>query len=207
MSGRTARITAETWIDTARRTLIEEGIAGVKVDRLASRLGVTRGGFYHAFKDREDLLERLLAAWERDCRFLAPEGPGTTPVEAVGWIEHIIHRLIEEDGYDPQFDMAVREWARSDQRAAWAVERADRERVSTFERYFRALGYDPDEAQIRARVFYYHQIGYYTIGVRQSIAERRRNARMYVDIICGPERMAKARARAAPDQRKLRAPA
>jgi AcrR family transcriptional regulator len=194
MAGRTAKVTAETWVDTARRALVEEGLGGVKVDRLASRLGVTRGGFYHNFRDREELLARLIAFWEETCQFVPPEmSPGTTPAEAVAWLDEMVRRLIEEDGYDHHFDMAVREWARSDQRAAWAVERMDRSRMAALKRFFEALGYEDEEAQIRARVFYYHQIGYYAIGVRQSTAERRRKAKLYIDIICGAERLAAAR--------------
>jgi AcrR family transcriptional regulator len=182
------------WIEAARRALIEEGIGGVKVDRLAETLGVTRGGFYHNFKDREELLDRLLDLWEAQCRFLPGDMPGTTAAAAAEWIERATLRLIEEDGYDPRFDMSVREWARSDPRAAWAVERADRERMETLRAFFEALGYVGDEAVTRARVFYFHQIGYYAIGMRLSIGERRRTARIYVDILCGHDVMQAARA-------------
>ncbi|WP_254609962.1 hypothetical protein [Burkholderia lata] len=106
----------------------------------------------------------------------------------------MVDRLIEEDGYDHHFDMAVREWARSDRRASWAVERADRQRISTLEAAFKLLGYSNEEAPIRAQVFYFHQIGYYAIGVRQTIAERRRNAPLYADIISGAEVMKRVRA-------------
>lgn len=194
MAGRAVKVSADTWVETARRALIEEGIAGVKVDRLASRLGVTRGGFYHNFCDRDELLARLIQSWEQSCQFLPQEPPGSTPPDAAEWLDKVIQRLIEEDGYDHWFDMAVREWARSDQRAAWAVEREDRLRMATLKRFFEALGYGMDEALIRARVFYYHQIGYYVIGVRQSPAERRRKAKLYVDILCGAECLAAARA-------------
>src|SRR5882757_5407905 len=51
------------WLDTARRALIEEGTAGVEINKLAKRLGVSRGGFYWFFKDRAQLLEELLAYW------------------------------------------------------------------------------------------------------------------------------------------------
>ncbi|MBN8955202.1 MAG: helix-turn-helix transcriptional regulator [Rhizobiales bacterium] len=84
--GRTPKIIAETWIDTARRSLIEEGIAAVKVDRLAKRLGVTRGGFYHNFKDRGDLLTQLLHHWETTCHFL-PE-VRRQPRPSIGLIVH-----------------------------------------------------------------------------------------------------------------------
>ncbi|MGH6613363.1 TetR/AcrR family transcriptional regulator [Sphingomonas sp.] len=193
MAGRSVKVAVETWIDTARRALIEEGVSGVKVDRLATRLGVTRGGFYHNFRDREELLSALLARWDSTCHFLPDEGPGTTPSSAAQWIDHVIARLIEEDGYDHRFDMAVREWSRSDQRAAWAVERADRHRMAVLERFFRVLGYLDEEAVIRARILYFHQIGYYAIGVKNTTAERRRTARIYMDILCGHDAMDAAR--------------
>lgn len=191
---RVAKISAETWLETAKQSLLEEGLGGVKIDRLAVRLGVTRGGFYHNFKDRDDLLDRLIAVWEKECRFLPAVQPGAGASEAADWIESVVDRLIESDGYDSRFDLAVRDWARADQRASWAVERADRERLRTLAKAFESLGYDTDEASVRARVFYYHQIGYYTIDVKQSMAERRRARDTYLDILCGPGVLAKAHA-------------
>lgn len=185
MPGRTQKVSSETWVETARRVLVEEGIGGVKVDRLAQRLGVTRGGFYHNFRDREDLLDALLRRWEDACRFLPKYPVNGTLAEIGTWFDSALARLIQEDGYDHNFDMAVREWARSDQRAAQAVKKSDRERMGTLARFFDALGYSKDEALIRARVFYYHQIGYYAIGVRESVAVRNRNLQLYVDILCG----------------------
>jgi AcrR family transcriptional regulator len=175
----------ETWIETARQTLIEEGIGGVKIDRIANRLGVTRGGFYHNFKDRDDLLTQLLDNWGQCCRFLPDDAPGNNPGDAAEWFDRAIARLIDADGYDYRFDLAVRDWARSDQRAAWAVERSDRERIQMLTKFFDVLGYNGEEAPIRARVFYYHQIGYYAIGVQQSSAERRRALGLYLQILCG----------------------
>lgn len=187
MVGRTPKNSVQDWIDAARRSLIDEGFAGLKVDRLANRLGVTRGGFYHNFKDRDEFFQQIIRYWEASCRFL-PEGPPpVTPSEALAWLNRMIARLIESDGYDHRFDLAVRDWARADKRAEWAIERADRDRLGKLQRFFEALGYDSDHATIRARVFYYHQIGYYAIGVDQSISERRRNAQLYTDILCGEE--------------------
>src|SRR5580693_7668510 len=56
----------EIWLDTARRALIEEGTAGVEINKLANRLGVSRGGFYWFFKSREQLLDELLAHWAKE---------------------------------------------------------------------------------------------------------------------------------------------
>jgi len=193
MAGRTPKTTVNDWIDAARRTLIEEGSAGLKVDRLARRLGVTRGGFYHYFKDRDEFFDRFIACWEATCRFLPMETPPAKAGDAVKWLERIIARLIESDGYDHRFDLAMREWARADKRAGWAIAHADRERLEVLQRFFEAIGYDQELAAIRARVFYYHQIGFYAIGTRQSIAERRRNTQLYIDILCGEQALSAAR--------------
>jgi len=195
---RTARISAETWVDTAKQTLIDEGVGGVKVDRLASRLGVTRGGFYHHFRDRDDLLEKLIDHWESSCRFLPDTGLGSSAADGAIWFEALFERLLEEDGYDPRFDLALRDWARIDQRAAWAIERSDRDRLGMLANGFKALGYGEEEARIRARVLYYHQIGYYAMGVREGNAERRRALALYNEILCGAGVLASARADPAP---------
>src|SRR5882762_1252944 len=55
----------EIWLETARRALIEEGTAGVEINKLAKRLGSSRSGFYWFFKDRAQLLDELLTCWEQ----------------------------------------------------------------------------------------------------------------------------------------------
>lgn len=207
MVGRIPKNTVQDWIAAAQRTLIDEGIAALKVDRLANRLGVTRGGFYHNFKDRDEFFDQIIRHWEETCRFLPDDAPPAKPREAVEWLDRLINRLIESDGYDHRFDLAVREWARSDKRAEWAVERADRERLDTLQKFFEVIGYDPEHAAIRARVFYYHQIGYYAIGIQQGISERRRKAQLYIDILCGEEALAAARGSSQKSKRKAHASA
>src|SRR5689334_20670433 len=53
----------QAWLDAARAALIEEGTAGVEINKLAKRLGVSRGGFYWFFQDRAHLLRELLSYW------------------------------------------------------------------------------------------------------------------------------------------------
>jgi AcrR family transcriptional regulator len=178
-----------TWLATARKALIEEGIHGVKVDRLAQRLGVTRGGFYKHFADRGALLERLLDLWEAQNVFALELPPLKTRQSARDALVRLTDRLIEEDGFDPRFDLAVRDWARTDKRAAWAVERVDAKRIDLLRRLFLAIGCDDEEAAMRARVFYYHQIGYYALGVKQTTAERKRMLPLYMRILVGTEHL------------------
>ncbi len=197
MANLVPKIPAATWLACARAVLVEEGIAAVKVDRLAQRLGVTRGGFYHHFRDHADLLARLLAHWEEQARFLPPGRTPRNPAEALAAIDAQVRHLIAERDYDPRFDMAVRAWAQADATAAAAVERMDRRRIAALTRVFAALGCARPEAAIRARVLYFHQIGYYAIGVKATAAARLRAADRYVRILCGEDHLKRARAWAA----------
>ena len=58
-------LTPDSWIEAATAVLVDHGIDSVRVDVLAGQLEVTRGSFYWHFRDREDLLRRVLAAWRQ----------------------------------------------------------------------------------------------------------------------------------------------
>lgn len=198
MANLVPKVPAETWLATAQQVLIEEGIDAVKVDRLAQRLGVTRGGFYHHFHDRGDLLSRLLTLWHDTVLFVPPGLAPRSPADALKAIDDIVDHLIREDTYDPNFDLAVREWARSDNSVAAAVAGIDAERIAGLYKVFLTLGCDKQEADVRARVFYFHQIGYYAIGLTEPASGRRERARIYLRILVGEENLARAQTMPAP---------
>lgn len=177
----------DAWVATARDLLVEEGIQGVKVDRLGQRLGVTKGGFYRHFANRADLLERLLALWERDNVFVPPLPHPLAPAQARELLVAMTDRLIDEQQFDPRFDMAVREWARVDPAVGRTLARVDRTRIARLRELFAALGCEPQEAEVRARVFYYHQVGYYALGVKESRSSRRQLLPTYMHILIGAE--------------------
>jgi AcrR family transcriptional regulator len=163
----------EAWLDTARMALIEEGTAGVEINKLAKRLGVSRGGFYWFFEHREQLLDELLVSWADTGVQLfervllgAPERDGMKEYLA------LIHLWIDEKDYDPKWDGAVRDWARTSANVLQTVQAVDDKRIRIIERIFNNLGYDGMEAHIRARVTYYHQVGYYALGVREPRRKR-----------------------------------
>ena len=52
-------------IGLALKELARSGVGGVRVEVLAQRLGVTKGGFYRRFKDRRALLKAVLDEWAR----------------------------------------------------------------------------------------------------------------------------------------------
>lgn len=185
MRRRKSKTPPHQWIETARDFLISSGIESVRIDRLAKHLDVTRGGFYHHFKSREDLLEQLLQKWRRDCQFIPLLPEPQTPDEAFEFLHKLAEHLIREEQYDPGFDAAVRTWGRADPVVARIVAENDEARLLKLKKVFEALGYDAEESDFRGRIFYMHQLGYYQLGVIETIEERLANLRSYVLALAG----------------------
>jgi AcrR family transcriptional regulator len=52
------------WIEEGLRALATGGPDAIRVEALAQALGVTKGGFYGHFADRNALLAEMLDTWE-----------------------------------------------------------------------------------------------------------------------------------------------
>jgi AcrR family transcriptional regulator len=175
----------EAWLSAAREALIEEGTAGVEINKLARRLSVSRGGFYWFFTDRAHLLEELLKYWIETSTTLF-EGILTVGGRN-GRAEYqaLVDLWVEEKDYDPRWDGAVRDWARTSPAVREAVHQVDRKRIAILEKIFRDMGYKGTEAHVRARVTYYHQVGYYALGVHESKQQRRALLPFYAKVLTG----------------------
>lgn len=177
-------LSTNDWIELAKQVLIKEGIAGVKVDRLAKKAGVTRGGFYYRFKSLQGLLDALLEHWKatnHQPMIDALTIPGT-PAER---FQSLVRLWLEEMDYDPDYDTAIRAWSRVSPKVASAVHEIDDIRTDTLKQVFLDAGYEEDEAFIRARISYFHQVGYYAMGVRESHKRREELSELYYRILTG----------------------
>lgn len=178
------RLTREDWIAIARRALIASGVDDVKVDVLARRLKVTRGSFYWHFKSRQELLDALLTDWEANNR-REIAAVSRRAEEGDGELLELFQVWLGEDPNFPAFDIAIRVWARKSRSVAGLVRDIDEAWVASFQRIFERSGMDPMEAFVRARILYFHQIGYYALSINESLAERARLAPIYYRALTG----------------------
>jgi AcrR family transcriptional regulator len=183
---RSERLGAADWIRAAREELIRHGILAVKVDRLARRLRVTRGSFYWHFSSHRDLLEQLLKSWV--ATNTAPfKRLLTSGLDGYGKFQAVVDLWLSEDEYDPKFDTAVREWARVSSHLARVVRHADEERIEVMRQIFLDLGYEREDALVRARITYFHQVGYYALGIVESVQKRRKLRGYYMRALVGKD--------------------
>lgn len=184
-SSRSPRLRREDWLEIAREALVEGGISSVRVERLAKSLGVTRGSFYWHFDGRGELVKALLEWWEQEATAPFEEILLERPENPMDSFLALCELWLEEERYKPVHDAAVRDWGRTSAEAARAVRRVDKRRIELIQRIFEDFGYAGDEAFIRARVVYFHQVGYYTLGLLEDEEERRGLLPLYTKVLTG----------------------
>jgi AcrR family transcriptional regulator len=177
----------QAWLEAARDALIEEGTAGVEINKLAKRLRSSRGGFYWFFTSRQQLLDELVAYWAQSSTALFEKILRTSGHNGKDELAALINLWVDERDYDPKWDGAVRDWARTSESIRAVVAEVDSRRIAILETIFNNMGYRGKDAHIRARVTYYHQVGYYAMGVRESRHERRELLPYYLKILTGSD--------------------
>lgn len=181
------KVTRQDWLNLARDVLVNEGVADVKVLALSTRLGVSRSSFYWYFGNRNDLLGALLDEWEaRNTAQIVASCQDPAPT-----ISHaacaFFRCFIDPSGFDQGLDFAVREWARRDPALRTRVEAADATRVAAVTAMFAAHGYAPEDADARARIMYFMQLGYHALEVRESAETRMSRITPYLRGFTGQE--------------------
>lgn len=63
------------------------------------------------------------------------------------------------------------------------VHAVDQQRIGYIEQVFQDLGYKGKEANVRARVTYYHQVGYYALGMHETRKQRLELIPYYIKIL------------------------
>jgi AcrR family transcriptional regulator len=145
----------DDWIAAGLKELGRGGLDAVRVEVLAERLGVTKGGFYRRFKDRRALLDVMLEAWTRG-RIAAIERQVEEGGEGARVRLKSVIRLYSERA-NPEgiaIELAIRQWARSEAAAEKAVASVDAARLSVVSGLYHQLGLNAEDAQARAVLFY-----------------------------------------------------
>lgn len=153
------KLLPEDWIAEAFVMLAEGGVASIKIEVLAKRLKVTKGGFYWHFKNRGDLLTRMLQHWQqgRIDTIRRQVARDTTPEQTLNYLLDLYTDQTNPRGN--AIELAVRSWARQSDEARATINHVDRERLAAVGELFKGLGCDEQEASARAYLFYSYVFG------------------------------------------------
>ncbi|MGO4446467.1 TetR/AcrR family transcriptional regulator [Mycobacterium sp. 2YAF39] len=151
------RLSVDDWIQAGFAIVAEEGIRALKLERVCAYLGVTRGSFYWHFDDMASYRAALVSSWgelrdtDRQVFARLREMPPRERLSAM--VESFItprHWTLER---------VMREWGRTDRAVASSVRAADKRVLNAARDTFRDLGFPPEEADTRAKVFFATGVG------------------------------------------------
>lgn len=142
------RTTKAAWIEEGLRALAAGGPEAVRVETVAASLHVTKGGFYHHFRDRQALLDAMLDTWEETLVDRAIEssdrggGDGRTRLRRLFSAANASEDLLA-------LELSVRDWARRNPGVAERVRRVDSRRLAYLRPLFAEFCDDPADVEGR----------------------------------------------------------
>lgn len=154
----------QIWIEAAVEELSIGGINAVRIERLASRLGISKGPFYWRFADRSDLLSAVLSFWENELTetLIIETQAEPTPRERLQKLNELA--LVSRHGNIDvaRAEGAFRAWAALDSQAAEAAKRIDKRRLDHLATEIAAMAAVPgDPAKRAAKGIYLALLGLY----------------------------------------------
>ncbi|WP_108814324.1 TetR/AcrR family transcriptional regulator [Loktanella sp. Alg231-35] len=166
------KVTRDDWLNIARDILVNDGVAEVKVLKLAELLGVSRSSFYWYFTNRKDLLNALLDEWSNrnTARLVAHCQRDTKNISAA--LCNFFQCFVNPAIFDTRLDFAVREWARRDPGLRARIDDADDTRIAAAVAMYARHGYGAVDADARGRILYFMQLGYHALKKSEPMEER-----------------------------------
>ncbi|MFD2081650.1 DNA-binding transcriptional regulator, AcrR family [Actinopolymorpha cephalotaxi] len=176
------RTPRDRWIEEGLLVLAEGGPDAVRVEVLAKRLGVTKGGFYGFFDDRDALLRAMLDLWEREStdevisRVQREGGDPRSQIQRAGVLTFSSDRLLP-------IDLAIRTWARRDEAVAERLHSVDNRRMALLRQMIGTFCSDPDEIEARALLAFCMAIGVHFLTADHEQRSRSEVAQRAVDLL------------------------
>jgi AcrR family transcriptional regulator len=155
-------VTRQRWLDEGLSVLAEEGAAGLRIDRLASRLGLTKGSFFHHFAGAAGYRTALLEYYEGltlgtlSAAFEARHGEDTRATLA--WLTELA-TAGDDSIRRPELDLAVRAWASSDAEVRAVQARIDAAVIDALQTTWRPMVETDAAARTAALVPYLVSLG------------------------------------------------
>ena len=167
------------WVHAALQALAAGGPDAVRIETLAVSLGVSKGGFYWHFADRQALLEEMLDTWEKTGTEDIIVRVASHPGDARAKLQKLFDITSSPDGL--AVELAVRDWSRRDGDVAGRLRRADNRRMGFVRSLFGQFCADEDDVEVRSMMSYSMVIGSYFVAVEHGDKTRSQVLQLAID--------------------------
>lgn len=141
-------LSRSAYCEAGLELLARAGHSGLTIAALCERLGVTKGSFYHHFRDMAEYVGVLLEHWEAEhaTRLIALSESVSDPEERFDLLQGIAV------GLPHGAEAAIRAWSWNSDAVAAAQERVDRARLAHLTRSGIEAGLEPLRAKRMAKI-------------------------------------------------------
>lgn len=149
------RTAKNDWLMEAFQVLVENGFDGLTIDEMTTRLGVTKGSFYHHFENIRDFKTALLDFYEHagTLQIVQLTEESATPQAK---LQRLFDIVVNED---LPLEMPIRVWAHSDPEVRVYQARVDARRVEYLRLLCDQIVQDDERARFIAQLFYAVLVG------------------------------------------------
>jgi AcrR family transcriptional regulator len=162
MSMANVRTPCGAWIDAALQALAAGGPDAVRVEALAVSLGVSKGGFYWHFADRQALLEEMLDTWEKAVVDDVIARVESQPADPRAKLRQLFELASSADVLAADLfavELALRDWSRHDNDVAKRLSRVDNRRMAYMRSLFGQFCVDENDVEVRCMLVFSLFIG------------------------------------------------
>ena len=150
----------------------------MRVEALAVSLGVSKGGFYWHFTDRQALIEEMLDTWEKTGTEDIIARVESQPADPRAKLQQLFEM---SPSADFAVELALRDWSRRDNDVAKRLHRIDNRRMGYLRSLFGQFCPNENDIEARSMLAYSLLIGSYFIAAQHGDKTRSQMLQLAVD--------------------------
>lgn len=143
------------WLNFALDVLVKKGPEHLKIIPLCELKGVTKGSFYHHFKNRDVFIDHLMEHWYQTATqgFIDQVDPNLPALQRLQALDRII------DSNSMEAERHIRAWALKEPSIGQHLEKIDQQRRDYLAACYQELGLPQQQAQDVALIAYANFLG------------------------------------------------
>lgn len=161
------RLNKEKWLQTGLDILNRTSYTDIKIEYLCKRLKVTKGSFYHHFKNINDyyckLFEFLFNKERINFDQFIEDIP--TPEERLNFVNRQIIKNISKE------KVSLRAWGSHNKEVKQQLDKVDNLQIEYLTKLYLDIGHDPKKASILAKLNFALLVGLYQLFYNGSTSE------------------------------------
>jgi len=145
----------QQWLEFALQQLVEHGPQQLTIAKLCAVKGVTKGSFYHHFKNRQLFIKALMEHWyqEKTLNFIEQANMEEGPLQRLEKLDKVIAN------HDLEAEMHIRAWALQEPMIVGHLEKIDSQRQSYLQQCYVEMLVPAELAQDIAMIAYAQFLG------------------------------------------------